>query len=51
MSTTPFDDEDGTFYALINDEGRYSCLDHIEQNRTEMRPRSLVEAMREAQSA
>lgn len=24
MSTNPFDDEDGTFYALINDEGQYS---------------------------
>lgn len=24
MSTNPFDDEDGTFYALRNDEGQYS---------------------------
>jgi len=24
VSTNPFDDENGTFYALINDEGRYS---------------------------
>jgi MbtH protein len=24
MSTNPFDDEDGTFYALVNDEGQYS---------------------------
>ncbi|HEU0088373.1 MAG TPA: MbtH family protein [Pseudonocardiaceae bacterium] len=24
MSTNPFDDENGTFYALINDEGQYS---------------------------
>jgi MbtH protein len=24
MSTNPFDDEDGVFYALINDEGQYS---------------------------
>ncbi|ODU06959.1 MAG: antibiotic synthesis protein MbtH [Pseudonocardia sp. SCN 72-86] len=24
MSTNPFDDEDGSFYALINDEGQYS---------------------------
>ncbi|MGH4012758.1 MAG: MbtH family protein [Pseudonocardiaceae bacterium] len=24
MSTNPFDDESGTFYALINDEGQYS---------------------------
>lgn len=24
MSTNPFDDEDGVFYALINNEGQYS---------------------------
>ena len=24
MSTNPFDDENGTFYALCNDEGQYS---------------------------
>lgn len=24
MSTNPFDDENGTFYALRNDEGQYS---------------------------
>ncbi|MGH4024506.1 MAG: MbtH family protein [Pseudonocardiaceae bacterium] len=24
MSTNPFDDESGTFYALVNDEGQYS---------------------------
>lgn len=24
MSTNPFDDENGTFYALVNDEGQYS---------------------------
>jgi MbtH protein len=24
MSTNPFDDEDGTFHALVNDEGQYS---------------------------
>lgn len=24
MSTNPFDNENGTFYALINDEGQYS---------------------------
>ena len=24
MSTNPFDDENGAFYALINDEGQYS---------------------------
>ncbi|PPK63648.1 MbtH family protein [Actinokineospora auranticolor] len=24
MSTNPFDDENGTFQALVNDEGQYS---------------------------
>ncbi len=24
MSTNPFDDENGTFHALVNDEGQYS---------------------------
>lgn len=24
MSTNPFDDADGTFHALVNDEGQYS---------------------------
>lgn len=66
MSTNPFDDENGTFYALVNDEGQYSlwptfadvpagwtvahgpadkaaCLEHVEQNWTDLRPRSLVE--------
>jgi MbtH protein len=65
MSTNPFDDENGTFYALINDEGQYSlwptfvpvpagwavqhgpdtrraCLDHIETNWTDLRPKSLI---------
>ncbi|MGI9003801.1 MAG: MbtH family protein [Pseudonocardia sp.] len=68
MSTNPFDDENGTFHALVNDEGQYclwptfvpvpagwtvahgpatrqECLDHVEQNWTDMRPRSLVVAM------
>jgi MbtH protein len=67
--TNPFDDPDGTFFVLVNDEEQYSlwpafaevprgwrcvhgpddraaCLDHIERNWTDMRPRSLVEAMR-----
>ncbi len=24
MATNPFDDENGTFYALVNDEGQHS---------------------------
>ncbi|MFE7619108.1 MbtH family protein [Streptomyces sp. NPDC057496] len=66
--TNPFDDTEGTFHVLVNDEGQYSlwpnfvevpagwrtvvkdrprqeCLDHIEENWTDMRPKSLVEAM------
>jgi uncharacterized protein YbdZ (MbtH family) len=68
MSTNPFDDENGKFYVLINDEGQHSlwptfvdvppgwnivhgaatrrsCLDYIEENWTDMRPKSLIEQM------
>ncbi|MEU9205629.1 MbtH family protein [Streptomyces sp. NPDC048332] len=64
----PFEDENGTYLVLVNDEGQYSlwpsyvdvpagwtlakgpdgrqaCLDFINENWTDMRPRSLVEAM------
>jgi MbtH protein len=74
MSTNPFDDENGTFYALINDEGQYSlwptfvdvpggwtvvhgpesrqpCLDYIEENWTDMRPKSLIEQMERDEQA
>lgn len=67
----PFDDPDGTFVVLVNDEGQHSlwpafapvpagwatvlpentrqaCLDYVEEHWTDMRPRSLVEAMRSA---
>jgi uncharacterized protein YbdZ (MbtH family) len=66
--TNPFDDENGVFLALRNDEGQYSiwpefaevppgwatvhgpadrqqCLEYIEANWTDMRPRSLIRAM------
>ena len=66
MSTNPFDDEDGTFAVLCNDEGQHSlwpvfaevpagwttvhgpgdrasCLAYVEENWTDLRPRSLVE--------
>ncbi len=72
--SNPFDDENGTFLALINDEGQYSLwpsfaevpagwtiahpegtrqevLDYIEANWTDMRPRSLIRAMEEAEQA
>ena len=68
MTTNPFDDEDGEFCVLINDEGQYSlwptfkdipagwtaigprgkrkeCLDYIEENWTDMRPKSLIVEM------
>jgi len=68
MSTNPFDDEDGSFYVLVNDEDQHSlwptftgvpagwrivfgeaaradCLAYVEENWTDMRPRSLREAM------
>lgn len=64
----PFDDEDGTFFVVVNEENHHSlwptflevpsgwqvvygaaarqqCLDHVERNWTDMRPRSLAEAM------
>jgi MbtH protein len=70
--TNPFEDEDGRYVVLINDEGQHSlwplfaevpegwsviheedtrqaCLDFIEQNWTDMRPRSLVESMQESE--
>ena len=66
--TNPFDDENGDFLVLINDEGQYSlwpsfkdvpagwvavgprgaratCLAYIEENWTDMRPKTLVEQM------
>ncbi|MFC9843872.1 MbtH family protein [Streptomyces sp. NPDC060223] len=66
----PFDDENGRFLALINDEGQYSLwpafadvpagweiahaedtrqatLEYIEKNWTDMRPKSLIEEMRQ----
>jgi MbtH protein len=68
MSTNPFDNEDGEFFVLVNDEEQHSlwpafaeipagwrsvfgaetrknCLDYVERNWTDMRPKSLREAM------
>jgi MbtH protein len=70
----PFEDENGTYLALINDEGQYSlwpeyidipagwtsvhgpasrqsCLDYINENWTDMRPRSLIESMNASSAA
>lgn len=66
--TNPFEDEDGDYVVLINDEGQHSlwpafrdaprgwtpigpkgkrseCLEWIEANWTDMRPKSLAKAM------
>jgi MbtH protein len=74
MSTNPFDDEDGRFYVLVNDEeqhslwpafaevpagwrivfgesDRESAIEYVEQNWTDIRPRSLREAMAAGQGA
>jgi MbtH protein len=68
VMTNPFDDENGTFFVLVNDEGQHSlwpsfadvpegwnvvfgeearaaCMDYIETNWTDMRPKSLIEEM------
>lgn len=66
--STFFDDENGEYLVVVNDEGQYSlwrpyqpvpdgwtpvgpraarseCLAYIEQHWTDMRPKSLIEAM------
>ncbi|MCX4692917.1 MbtH family protein [Streptomyces sp. NBC_01408] len=71
MSVNPFEDPDGVFLVLINDEGQYSlwpsfaevpegwtvalketdrqsALDYINENWTDMRPKSLIQAMEAA---
>jgi MbtH protein len=68
MSGNPFDDENGRFYVLTNDEEQYSlwpafvtvpsgwqiafgesghaeCVEYVENNWTDMRPKSLRVAM------
>jgi MbtH protein len=67
--TNPFENPDGTYLVLINDEGQYSiwpdyldipagwtsvrepgsresCLQYINENWTDMRPKSLINAMK-----
>lgn len=74
MSTNPFEDPDGTYLVLVNDEGqhslwpafvevpagwhvalketdRQSALDYVNEHWTDMRPKSLVEAMEKAGAA
>lgn len=66
--TNPFDDPEGTFHVLVNDEGQHSlwpafaaipdgwhavvenetrarCLEYVEEHWTDLRPRSLIDAM------
>lgn len=66
--TNPFEDPDGVYHVLVNEEGQHSlwptfvpvpagweiahgedtrdaCLEYVEANWTDMRPRSLIEAM------
>ncbi|WP_151484779.1 MbtH family protein [Streptomyces albicerus] len=68
MSSNPFDDADGRFYVLVNDEQQHSlwpsfaeipadwrivfgeesrdpCLSYVEEHWTDLRPRSLRDAM------
>lgn len=70
MSTNPFDDDNGAFFVLVNDEDQHSlwpvfadipagwrvvhgeasraaCLDYVEKNWTDLRPKSLHDAMAE----
>jgi uncharacterized protein YbdZ (MbtH family) len=46
MSNNPFDDEAGAFFVLVNDDDQHSLWPtFVEENSTDMRPRSLREAM------
>ena len=70
MNLNPFENPEGTYLVLVNEEGqhslwpsfatvpagwtvvlpetdRQSALDYVEANWTDMRPRSLAEAMDE----
>ncbi|KPI05689.1 MbtH domain protein [Actinobacteria bacterium OK074] len=70
----PFDDENGSFLVLVNDENQHSlwpvfaevpagwktafgedtrqaCLEYIEENWTDMRPKSLIEEMEKYEAA
>ena len=68
MTTNPFEDEDGRYLVLVNDEGQHSlwpsfaevpagwqvtfgedsraaCLEYVENNWTDLRPKSLIARM------
>jgi uncharacterized protein YbdZ (MbtH family) len=69
--TNPFEDDNGVYHVLVNDEGQHSlwptfvgvpdgwtiihksdsraaCLEFISRNWTDMRPNTLIEAMKES---
>jgi MbtH protein len=69
--TNPFEDENGVYHVLVNEEGQHSlwpsfievpagwtivhesdsraaCLEFINQHWTDMRPRTLIERMKES---
>ncbi|GAA4545309.1 MbtH family protein [Amycolatopsis samaneae] len=73
MTTNPFDDQDGRYVVLVNDENQYSlwpsaievpagwtvvltesdretALRYVNENWTDMRPKSLIDAMEAAAS-
>jgi MbtH protein len=68
VTTNPFEDEDGRYLVLVNDENQHSlwpvfaevpagwrvafgedsraaCLDYVEKNWTDLRPKSLIDRM------
>ena len=68
--TNPFEDENGVFHVLVNEEGQHSlwpsfigvpdgwtivhesdsraaCLEFINQHWTDLRPKSLIETMKQ----
>lgn len=74
MSVNPFDDENGSFFVLVNDEEQHSlwpvfadipagwrvvygeatraeCLDYVDQNWTDIWPKSLRERLAERRAS
>ena len=70
--TNPFENADGNYYVLVNEEGQHSlwpvfvevpagwtiafgattrqaCIDYVDEQCTDMRPKSLIAAMRQEQ--
>lgn len=74
VSVNPFDDDNGSFFVLVNDEEQHSlwptfadvpagwrvvygeadraaCLEYIEQNWTDIRPKSLRDRLSEGRAS